>query len=85
MRNVRLLCVSDFMTHFPKHYLDIGFVADWHSGEPQILEPEKLERWEWRDIDDIPAQVFAPMVGYIEAYKTGKNYFTYPAPEEITA
>jgi len=77
--NLRLLCVCDFLTHYPKHYVDIGFVADWQSGEPQIMEPDKLETWEWRDIDNPPAPAFAPMLGYIEAYKTGKNYFTYPA------
>lgn len=79
VKNLRVLCVSDFLTHYPKHYLDIGFTAEWESGEPQILESDKLESWEWRGLDDIPKQVFAPMLGYIEAYKTGKNYFTYPS------
>lgn len=78
VKNLRMLCVSDFLTHFPRHYLDIGFVAEWESGEAKIMEPDKLERWEWRDLDDLPDHVFAPMRGYIEAYKTGKNYFTYP-------
>jgi len=79
VKNLRVLCVSDFLTHSPKHYVDIGFVADWESGEPQVLEPEKCEGWEWRDMHDVPEHIFAPMAGYIEAYKTGKNYFTYPA------
>ncbi len=82
IKNLRVLCVSDFMTHYPKHYVDIGFVADWESGEPQVNEPDKLEVWEWRDIDDIPENTFAPMRGYIEAYKTGKNHFSYP-PEQL--
>lgn len=79
VKNLRVLCVSDFMTHAPKHYVDVGFVAEWESGEPQVLEPHKCEGWEWRNLDDVPEHVFAPMLGYIEAYKTGKNYFTYPA------
>src|SRR5688572_17821576 len=79
VKNLRVLCVSDFLTHSPKHYVDIGFVAEWESGEPQVLEPEKCEGWEWRDMHDLPERIFAPMAGYIEAYKTGKNYFTYPA------
>lgn len=85
VKNLRLQCVSDFMTHYPKHYLDVGFVAEWESGEPQVLEPHKCDGWEWRDIDDIPENVFAPIRGYIEAYKTGKNYFTYPAEAKKTA
>lgn len=79
VKNLRLLCVSDFLTHSPKHYVDIGFTAEWESGEPQILEPHRCDGWEWRDIDDIPANIFAPMAGYIQAYKTDKKYFTYPA------
>ena len=82
VKNLRMLCVSDFLTHTPRHYVDVGFVAEWKSGEPQILEPKKCEGWEWRDLDDIPKHIFAPMAGYIEAYKTGKNYFTYPIPTE---
>lgn len=78
--NLRLLCVSDFLTHHPKHYVDVGFVAEWEAGEPQVLEPEKCEGWEWRDLDDLPKNCFAPMIGYIEAYKTGKNYYSYPKP-----
>jgi len=85
IKNVRFLCVSDFLTHFPRHYVDIGFVADWEAGDPQVLEPTKLERWEWHDIDDIPEPVFAPLRGYIEAYRTGKTYFTYPAPSSEQA
>jgi 8-oxo-dGTP diphosphatase len=79
VKNLRVLCVSDFLTFYPKHYLDIGFLADWDSGEPQVLEPHKLEVWEWRAIDDMPEDVFPPCRGYLEAYKSGKNYFTYPA------
>lgn len=37
-----------------KHYVTIQMIADWKSGEPQILEPEKMERWDWRALDDIP-------------------------------
>lgn len=81
IKNLRVLCVSDFLTYYPKHYLDVGFIAEWESGDPQVLEPEKLETWEWRDIDDIPEEAFPPCPGYIEAYKTGKNYFTYPKAE----
>lgn len=81
IKNLQFLCVCDFLTYFPKHYLDVGFVAEWESGEPKVLEPHRVESWEWRDLDDIPDEVFPPARGYIEAYKTGKKYFTYPKPD----
>ena len=41
--NVRFLCVTNLRKYAPKHYIDIGVTADWKSGEPQVLEPEKVE------------------------------------------
>jgi 8-oxo-dGTP diphosphatase len=76
VKNMRLLCISDLFTYTPRHYVDVGFVADWESGEPQVLEPEKCAGWEWRDIDDLPENLFGTEREYIEAYKTGKGYFT---------
>jgi hypothetical protein len=36
-----------------KHYVGIFVVADWLDGDPVTLEPEKNERWEWVDYDNI--------------------------------
>ena len=73
--NIRLLCVNNIKTYMPKHYLDVGFVADWKSGEPQIMEPDKRLEWEWRSVDDIPEPMFGVIRNYIEAYKTGRVLF----------
>jgi 8-oxo-dGTP diphosphatase len=37
IKNLQFLCVSDLLKYAPKHYIDIGFVAEWESGEPEIL------------------------------------------------
>lgn len=59
----------------PKHYVDIGLMADWQSGEPEVLEPEKCEGWGWYDMDNLPSPRFSTVDTYIEAYKTGRNYW----------
>jgi hypothetical protein len=48
--------------------------ADWESGEPQVLEPEKLESWGWYSLDDLPSPMFDACIFAIEAYKTGMIY-----------
>ena len=58
-----------------KHYADIGLIADWESGEPKVMEPEKCEGWAWYDIDNLPQPLFGPVPTAVEAYKSGKNYF----------
>jgi 8-oxo-dGTP diphosphatase len=73
--NIRFLRLLNLKTYAPKHYVDIGLIADWKSGEPQLCEPEKMESWSWYDIDDLPQPLFGPETTNIEAYKTGRNYF----------
>lgn len=73
--NLRLLCVTDLLHYMPRHYMDIGFTAEWKSGEPKTLEPSKLEGWDWYDIDNPPQPLFGCTREYIESYKTGKKHF----------
>ncbi len=75
IENVRFSCLSNLKAYAPKHYVDIGMIADWKSGEPQVLEPDTLESWDWYDIDSLPSPLFEVVENYIEAYKTGKNFF----------
>jgi 8-oxo-dGTP diphosphatase len=76
IKNIRLNYLANIKTYAPKHYADIGLLADWDNGEPQVLEPEKNETWEWFDIDALPAPLFEPCKLAVESYKTGQiNYY----------
>ncbi len=41
-----------------KHFITLYIVADWLSGEPYCAEPDKCERWEWVDWNDLPQPLF---------------------------
>lgn len=73
--NVKFLRLLNFKDYAPKHYVDILLTADWKSGEPQVLEPNKCEGWGWYDIDHLPEPLFKAEYSGIEAYKTGRNFF----------
>lgn len=75
IENVRFLRLLNFKDYAPKHYVDILLVADWKSGEPQVLEPHKCEGWDWYDIDNLSEPLFKAEYSGIEAYKTGRNFF----------
>jgi 8-oxo-dGTP diphosphatase len=76
LKNLRFLCVTNFRAHAPKHYVDIGMVAEWKSGKPLVMEPDRIEgEWLWRDLDDLPTPLFGVLANYVEAYRTGKVYF----------
>lgn len=75
IKNVRFLRLLNLKTYAPKHYVDIGMIAEWKRGEPKVLEPEKCELWKWFAINYLPTPLFSTIESYLEAYKTGKNYF----------
>ncbi len=75
IKNIRFLFVANLQIYNPKHYAHIGLVADWESGEPKILEPEKCDGWEWYDIESVPKGSFVTTWLAIDALKTGKNYY----------
>ena len=75
IHNVRFLRLGNLKQYAPKHYVDIGLIADWKSGEPEVREPQKMEGWGWYDTDKLPEPLFSTIPSYLEAYKTGRNFW----------
>lgn len=75
IKNIRFLFLANVTAYAPKHYAHIGLVADWKSGEPRVLEPEKLESWGWYDFDDLPQPLFETCRMSMDSLKTGRNYY----------
>lgn len=73
--NLRFLRVMNVTTYAPKHYVDLAFAADWVSGEPQVLEPEKVESWGWYPLDALPEPLFATLPTALEALRTGRTWW----------
>jgi 8-oxo-dGTP diphosphatase len=71
----RFLCLSNLRQYSPKHYIDIGMIAEWISGEPQITEPDKIESWDWYPLDALPNPLFGAYQNYVAAHRTGKSFF----------
>lgn len=72
----KLLCITDLTAYYPQHWLDIGMICEYISGEAIVMEPDKCESWDWYDMNNLPSPLFKCATAYIEAYKTGKNYFS---------
>ena len=73
--NIRFQFLVNVTSYAPKHYAHIGMIADWKSGEPQVLEPNKCESWDWYDPNELPEPLFAMSKLAMESYKTGQTYF----------
>jgi 8-oxo-dGTP diphosphatase len=59
IKNIRYITTTnDFFKKEQKHYVTIFVLADWASGEPQVLEPDKMVEWDWYEWQKRPNHVF---------------------------
>jgi 8-oxo-dGTP diphosphatase len=72
---VRFLRLLNTTQYAPRHYVDVSLVADWKSGEPQVLEPHKVERWDWYPLDALPSPLFGTVQTSVEALRTGRCFW----------
>ncbi len=71
IQNVRFGSLMNSIKYPPKHFLAIGMVADWKSGEPQIFPEEKISEWGWFEFDKLPQPMFLDSLGVINGYRAG--------------
>ena len=72
---VRFLRLLNTARYAPRHYVDVSVVAEWKSGEPMNLEPDKLEGWGWYALDALPSPLFDMLHTSFEAMKSGRVFF----------
>ncbi len=75
IKNVKFLSLSNIKKYGGKHYVDIGLIADWKSGEVKTLEPQKCKGWAWYDLKKLPKPLFAAEKLYLKALKSKRNFF----------
>jgi 8-oxo-dGTP diphosphatase len=52
VEDLDVCAVTNLVEYAPKHYVDIGMVATYVSGDPQIMEPDKVSEWRWFEVTD---------------------------------
>lgn len=63
---------NDIFENEQKHYITIYMVAEYESGEVQLLEPEKCDEWKWFSWNELPRPLFLPTENLL---KMGFNPF----------
>lgn len=77
---VRFLRLLNTTQYAPRHYVDVSLIAAWRSGEPQVLEPHKVEGWDWYPLDALPSPLFGMMQTSFEALRTGRCFWDADEP-----
>lgn len=55
------------------HFITIAFLATEWKGEPRVMEPDEMVKWEWFDIKKLPRPMFKPAAKMIKNY-LGKTF-----------
>lgn len=66
-------CTS--MRKYGKHYVDISFTAEIISGEPTIMEPDRVEEIGWFSLEVLPSPLFEPVRIVLDALKSKQVFF----------
>lgn len=56
------------------HFVTAGFLCTDFKGEPKVMEPDEMVKWEWFDKDSLPSPMYEPSLKVIEQWKN-KEYF----------
>jgi len=54
--NLVTVSIINLTEYAPKHYIDVGMTAEWITGDPQVMEPDKVEKWEWFNLSLNPEE-----------------------------
>jgi len=67
IENIRLASVTnDIHIDEDKHYITLVMLADWKSGEPKNMEPDRCTEIGWFEWENLPQPLFLPMENLVK-------------------
>lgn len=57
-----------------EHYIHFAFITKIFTGEPKVMEPDRCEKWQFFDLNEIPDNLFNPHRQLIENLKSETVY-----------
>ncbi len=75
IKNIKFQFIANIRKYKPKHYLHVGVTADYKSGKVKIKEGDKIESWDWYNLNKLPKPLFEMAGMAIKSHKKNKIYF----------
>ncbi|MDP2860810.1 MAG: NUDIX domain-containing protein [bacterium] len=56
------------------HFITVGLLCEEFRGEPRVMEPDEIVRWQWFSLDDLPSPMFFPSKKIVKNYRAKVFY-----------
>ena len=73
VRDLEIISLSNDIVP-DNHFLTVGFLCTNFEGEPKVMEPDEITKWEWFDLNNLPSPIFSPSGKIIKNYLAKKIY-----------
>ncbi len=62
---LKLVGISNTVFDDKTHYITVIYKTDVYFGELLVTEPDKCEKWEWFDYENLPENLFLPFKNFV--------------------
>ena len=73
VKNLEIISISNDIV-FDNHFVTIGFLCREFEGQPKVMEPDEITKWQWFDLNNLPSPLFSPSERIIKNYLAKKIY-----------
>ena len=74
-KKIEYLCtVKEWQKNENQDFIHFIFLCNDWSGKPKLLEPDKCEKWEWFDLENLPDNILPGHLAGINALKNGEGW-----------
>lgn len=56
-----------------KHFITIQIIAHKFKGELKVMEPTKIDDWQWFDLNNLPDNLYSPTRKFIDKLRSDKH------------
>lgn len=68
VKSLELICISTFIIE-QSHYIEFDFLTKIGFGSPVTCEQNRVESWNWFDIEKLPDPLFPPAIPAFQCLK----------------
>lgn len=51
-----------------RHYVTIGVISSSYEGELKVMEPNKIDKWSWFELNNLPDNIYTPTKNMLNEY-----------------